>query len=61
MKKRSIFLELYYEFFHCISWPKWKELKDKTILIFFLSIFLSIFLYVIDGIFILIVKILFSL
>ncbi|WP_341652319.1 preprotein translocase subunit SecE [Blattabacterium cuenoti] len=61
MKKNNFFLEIYHEFFHCITWPKWNDLQYKTMIVFFFSIFLSIFLYGIDSCFIFLIKKLFSL
>ncbi|WP_341666286.1 preprotein translocase subunit SecE [Blattabacterium cuenoti] len=61
MKKNNFFLEIYHEFFHCITWPKWNDLQYQTMIVFFFSIFLSIFLYGIDGFFIYLIKKLFSL
>ncbi|WP_238785128.1 preprotein translocase subunit SecE [Blattabacterium cuenoti] len=60
IKKNNFFLEIYSEFFHNISWPKWRDLKYLTILVFFFSIFLSIFLYSVDNIFIFLIKKIFS-
>ncbi|WP_341657477.1 preprotein translocase subunit SecE [Blattabacterium cuenoti] len=61
MKENNFFLGIYHEFFHCITWPKWNDLQYKTMIVFFFSIFLSIFLYGIDGFFIFLIKKLFSL
>ncbi|WP_185861146.1 preprotein translocase subunit SecE [Blattabacterium cuenoti] len=61
MKKNNFFLEIYNEFFHCITWPKLEDLQYTTIVVSFFSIFMSIFLYGIDGIFIFLIKKLFSL
>ncbi|ACY40196.1 hypothetical protein BLBBGE_173 [Blattabacterium sp. (Blattella germanica) str. Bge] len=61
MKKNNFFLEVYDEFFHCITWPKWEDLQGTTIMVSFFSIFLSIFLYGVDVFFIFLIKRLFSL
>ncbi|WP_185863121.1 preprotein translocase subunit SecE [Blattabacterium cuenoti] len=61
MKKNNFFLEIYDEFFHCITWPKWYDLQITTMIVCFFSIFLSIFLYGVDGFFIFLIKKLFSL
>ncbi|WP_185877258.1 preprotein translocase subunit SecE [Blattabacterium cuenoti] len=56
MKKNNFFYEIYNELFHKITWPKWSNLQELTILIFFCSIFLSIFLYGVDIFFIFLIK-----
>ncbi|WP_185850254.1 preprotein translocase subunit SecE [Blattabacterium cuenoti] len=56
----SFFIEIYKEFFYCITWPKWKDLRITTVIVTFFSIFLSIFLYSVDGFFIFLIKKLFS-
>ncbi|WP_185873189.1 preprotein translocase subunit SecE [Blattabacterium cuenoti] len=61
MKKNNFFYEIYKEFFYYITWPKWYELQNSTILIIFCSVFLSIFLYGIDVFFIFLIKKFFSL
>ncbi|WP_185872095.1 preprotein translocase subunit SecE [Blattabacterium cuenoti] len=58
---KNFLLEIYNEFFHCITWPKWETLQIKTMMVFFFSIFLSIFLYGVDIFFIFLIKKLFSL
>ncbi|WP_185871522.1 preprotein translocase subunit SecE [Blattabacterium cuenoti] len=61
MEKNNFFLGIYNEFFHCITWPKWEDLQKITIIVFFFSIFFSIFLYGADSFFIFLIKKLFSL
>ncbi|WP_185855402.1 preprotein translocase subunit SecE [Blattabacterium cuenoti] len=60
MKINDFLLEMYNEFFYCISWTKWRELQKTTTLVFVFSIFFSIFLYVIDKCFVFMIKKLFS-
>ncbi|WP_185869485.1 preprotein translocase subunit SecE [Blattabacterium cuenoti] len=57
----NFFLEIYNEFFHCITWTKWEDLQETTMLVSFFSIFLSILLYGVDCFFIFLIKKLFSL
>ncbi|WP_185873730.1 preprotein translocase subunit SecE [Blattabacterium cuenoti] len=59
-EKKNYFLEIYNEFFYSITWPKWETLQVSTLIVSFFSIFLSIFLYIIDGFFIFFIKKLFS-
>ncbi|WP_185858403.1 preprotein translocase subunit SecE [Blattabacterium cuenoti] len=61
MKKNNFFLEIYEEFFHCMTWSKWEDLQLTTMIVSFFSIFLSIFLYGVDSIIIFLIKKLFSL
>ncbi|BBA17379.1 preprotein translocase subunit SecE [Blattabacterium cuenoti] len=61
MHKKNILVEIYHEFFYCITWPKWNDLQYQTMIVFFFSIFLSIFLYGIDIFFIFLIKKFFSL
>ncbi|BBA17930.1 preprotein translocase subunit SecE [Blattabacterium punctulatus CPU2] len=61
MKKKNYFWGIYDEFFYCITWPKWINLQITTLIVSFFSIFLSIFLYGVDGLFIFFIKKLFSL
>lgn len=56
----SFFVEIYKEFFCYITWPKWKNLRVTTMIVTFFSIFLSVFLYSVDGFFIFLIKKLFS-
>ncbi|AWU43620.1 preprotein translocase subunit SecE [Blattabacterium sp. (Cryptocercus kyebangensis)] len=60
-EKKNYFLEIYDEFFYFITWPKWIDLQITTLIVSFFSIFLSMFLYGVDGIFIFFIKKLFSL
>ncbi|WP_185870384.1 preprotein translocase subunit SecE [Blattabacterium cuenoti] len=61
MKRKNFFLEIYDEFFYCMTWPKWIDLQETTLIVSFFSMFLSIFLYGVDGLFIFFMKKLFSL
>ncbi|WP_394798409.1 preprotein translocase subunit SecE [Blattabacterium cuenoti] len=61
MKRENFFLEIYDELFYCMTWPKWVDLQITTLIVSFFSMFLSIFLYGVDGFFIFFIKKLFSL
>ncbi|WP_185859172.1 preprotein translocase subunit SecE [Blattabacterium cuenoti] len=61
MKENNFFLEIYNEFFHRITWTKWNDLQETTMIVSIFSIFLSIFLYGVDVFFIFLIKRLFSL
>ncbi|WP_185851458.1 preprotein translocase subunit SecE [Blattabacterium cuenoti] len=60
MKVKKFFLEIYDEFFYCMTWPKWIDLQMSTLIVSFFSMFLSIFLYGVDVFFIFFIKKLFS-
>ncbi|WP_185850871.1 preprotein translocase subunit SecE [Blattabacterium cuenoti] len=61
MKIKNYFLEIYDEFIYNITWPKWLDLLITTITVSIFSIFLSIFLYGVDGLLIFLIKKFFSL
>lgn len=61
MKKFNFFLDLYNEFIHYISWyKKWNKLQLYVLIVAISTILLSFIFYVIDELFIWILKRLFS-
>lgn len=56
MEKNNFFLEIYNEFFQKVTWPKYNKLIESTLLVFFCSIILSIFFYVVDIFFVFLIK-----
>lgn len=61
MKNLNFFLDLYKEFIHYISWYKmWNRLQLYVVIIAVSTILLSLIFYIIDELFIWILKKLFS-
>lgn len=61
MKKFNFFLDIYKEFIHYISWyKKWSKLQIYVLIVAISTILLSFIFYVIDELFIWILKRLFS-
>ncbi|WP_185882313.1 preprotein translocase subunit SecE [Blattabacterium cuenoti] len=56
MKKTYYLIEVCNELFYNITWTNWNNLKQTTLLVFFVSILLSICLYGVDQIFIFFIK-----
>ena len=51
VKLKKIIIESYNEMLYMVSWPKYNELQEKTIIIFIWSLLFSILIAIIDIIF----------